>query len=182
MTGQMTNTHTYNAMLQLTSVYANSSSGLVNVTYNYSSTQNNGKIASQTDNVSGEQVVYAYDALNRLASAAATSGTWGQSYTYDGFGNLTAQNVTAGSAPAYSVVPDPTTNHLGSVDANGNTLGMVDPARIRRSLPSTTTWRIGSSAREPRFLTTVDMNTPTLPATSVSGAEISGRMAAAPRC
>ena len=26
----------------------------------------------QTDNVSGEQVVYAYDALNRLASAAAT--------------------------------------------------------------------------------------------------------------
>ena len=127
MTGQMTNTYTYNAMLQLTSVYANSSSGLVNVTYNYSSTQNNGKIASQTDNVSGEQVVYAYDALNRLASAAATSGTWGQSYTYDGFGNLTAQTVTAGSAPAYSVVPDPTTNHLGSVDANGNTLGTVDP-------------------------------------------------------
>jgi RHS repeat-associated protein len=25
------------------------------------------------------------------------------------------------------VVPDPTTNHLGSVDANGNTLGTVDP-------------------------------------------------------
>ena len=41
-------------------------------------TQNNGKLASQTDNVSGEQVVYAYDALNRLASATATSGSWGQ--------------------------------------------------------------------------------------------------------
>ena len=90
-------------------------------------TQNNGKLASQTDNVSGEQVVYAYDALNRLASATATSGSWGQSYSYDGFGNLTAQNVTAGSAPAYSAIPDPTTNHVGSVDANGNTLGLVDP-------------------------------------------------------
>ena len=35
--------------------------------------QNNGKIISQTDNISGEQVVYAYDALNRLASATAGS-------------------------------------------------------------------------------------------------------------
>jgi hypothetical protein len=43
----------------------------LNITYNYSSTQNNGKITSQTDNISGEQVVYAYDALNRLASAGA---------------------------------------------------------------------------------------------------------------
>ena len=86
----------------------------VNITYNYSSTQNNGKITSQTDNISGETVVYTYDSLNRLASAGATSSSWGQSYGYDGFGNLTAQTVTAGSAPAYSVTPDPTTNHLGS--------------------------------------------------------------------
>ena len=35
--------------------------------------------------------------------------------------------MTAGSAPAYSAIPDPTTNHVGSVDANGNTLGLVDP-------------------------------------------------------
>jgi RHS repeat-associated protein len=114
-------------MLQLTSLVSGSGLNVVNVTYNYSSTQNNGKITSQTDNVSGEQVVYAYDALNRLASATAASGSWGQSYGYDGFGNLTDQTVTAGSAPAYHVVPDPTTNHLGSVDANGNTLGTVDP-------------------------------------------------------
>ena len=118
----MTETRTYNSMLQLTSLYSNSAGGLVNVTYNYSSTQNNGKITSQTDNVSGEQVVYAYDALNRLASAVATSNSWGQSYSYDGFGNLTDQTVIAGSAPAYHVVPDPNTNHLGAVDANGNTL------------------------------------------------------------
>ena len=123
ITGQISEARTYNAMLQLTSLVSGSGPNVVSVTYNYSSTQNNGKATSQTDNVSGEQVVYAYDALNRLASAMATSGSWGQSYGYDCFGNLTDQNVTAGSAPAYQVVPDPTTNHLGSVDANGNTLG-----------------------------------------------------------
>ena len=116
MSGQVNETRAYNSMLQLTSV----SNGSVNIAYNYSSTQNNGKITSQTDNISGEQVVYAYDALNRLASAAATSGSWGQSYAYDGFGNLTDQNVTAGSAPAYHVTPNPSTNHIGSTDANGN--------------------------------------------------------------
>ena len=34
-----------------------------------SAAQNNGKITGQTDNISGEQVVYTYDALNRLATA-----------------------------------------------------------------------------------------------------------------
>jgi len=52
--------------------------------------------------------VYAYDALNRLASAAATSGSWGQAYAYDGFGNLTDQTVTASlggtTVPTLSVV------------------------------------------------------------------------------
>ena len=86
-----------------------------------------GGIARPIKTGSSDAYVYAYDALNRLASATATSGSWGQSYSYDGFGNLTAQNVTAGSAPAYSAIPDPTTNHVGSVDANGNTLGLVDP-------------------------------------------------------
>jgi RHS repeat-associated protein len=92
------------------------------ITYSYSSTQNNGKITSQMDNISGEQVVYTYDALNRLASAAATSGSWGQSYAYDGFGNLTAQTVTAGSAPAYNVAINPATNQRTNdcADANGN--------------------------------------------------------------
>jgi len=123
---------TYNAMLQVTSLTAYSPSGGINYTYNYVTGQNNGKLESQTDNVSGEQVVYTYDALNRLASATATSGSWGQSYSYDGFGNLTAQNVTAGSAPTYSAIPDPTTNHVGSVDANGNTLGTVDPEQESR--------------------------------------------------
>ena len=86
------------------------------------------------DGISGEQVNYTYDALNRLASAETTYQAnvpqWGQSYTYDGFGNLTAQTVTQGSAPAFSAVYDPSTNHpaagFGSVDANGNLLLYAD--------------------------------------------------------
>ena len=95
----------------------------INFSYGYSATQNNGKAISQTDNISGEQVQYTYDSLSRLASATATSGSWGQSYNYVGIGNLTAQKVTAGSAPSYSASYDPATDHplgTGAVDANGN--------------------------------------------------------------
>src|SRR5271163_2605665 len=86
MSGQVTESRTYNSMAQLISLTASASAGpSVNLSYGYPSTQNNGKISSQTDNLSGEQVVYTYDALNRLASAAATSNSWGQGYSYDGF-------------------------------------------------------------------------------------------------
>jgi RHS repeat-associated protein len=121
MGGSVNETRVYNSMLQLKQMY----NGAINISYNYPSSNNNGKIASQTDNVSGEQVVYTYDAVNRLATAGATSGSWGQSYSYDGFGNLTGQTVTAGSAPSYSVTPDPATNRLGSTDANGNATGTI---------------------------------------------------------
>ena len=124
MTGTVSETRTYNSLAQLTQLVASG----VNITYAYPSTQNNGKLASQTDNISGEQVVYTYDALNRLASAQATSNSWGQSYTYDGFGNLTAQNVIAGSAPAYSATYNPATNQpagTNTTDANGNVGGSV---------------------------------------------------------
>ncbi|MBV9399757.1 MAG: RHS repeat-associated core domain-containing protein, partial [Bryobacterales bacterium] len=110
-----TETRTYNAMLQLTGI---ASPGW-NIQYNYSATQNNGKIVSQTDLVSGEQVSYTYDALNRLASAASNQ-SWSQSFSYDGFGNLT--NVNAANAPGLGVVYDPATNRVPNYsDANGNT-------------------------------------------------------------
>ena len=77
----MANLH---GMFQLTSLAQGSGSAQ----FTYSATQNNGKITSQTDLVSGEQVVYTYDALNRLASAQTTANPnvtqWGQSYNYDG--------------------------------------------------------------------------------------------------
>ena len=90
-----------------------------------SATQSNGKFSGQTDNISAEQVVYAYDALNRLASAAATSGTWGQSYGYYGFGNLQNQTVTAGTAPALSVTYNASNNRQSTdcADAIGNIYG-----------------------------------------------------------
>jgi len=102
------------------------------MTYNFSATQNNGRIVSSADAVTGENVGYTYDALNRLI-AAATSGTtgaqWGDSYSYDGFGNLTGKTVTKGSAPPLSPLVDSSTNRVrmsssdNGYDANGNWLG-----------------------------------------------------------
>jgi len=122
--GQMTaglETRTYNVMGQLTNIH----SGTFNITYNYSSTQNNGKITSQVDNLTGEQVTYAYDSLNRLVSAQAGS-TWGQGFAYDPFGNLTDKTALAGSVPTIHIVPDATTNHLRGEDANGNPPNSMD--------------------------------------------------------
>ncbi len=53
---------------------------------------------------------------------------WGQSFTYDGFGNLLSKGVTKGSAPVMNITVDPATNRLQvagpsiamAYDANGN--------------------------------------------------------------
>ena len=60
------------------------------MTYQYSPNHNNGQITQQLDSVSGEQVTYTYDSLQRLISAVTTDSSWGQSFTYDGFGNRTS--------------------------------------------------------------------------------------------
>ncbi len=117
MTGVVNETRSYNSRLQLTA--------LNNVSYVYPAA-NNGKIQSQTDSVSGEQITYAYDALNRLISGVTSDNPnvtqWGQGFTYDGFGNLTGKSVTKGSAPYLSVGVDATTNRIVGYqyDANGN--------------------------------------------------------------
>jgi RHS repeat-associated protein len=127
-------TRTYNAMLQLTHVTVTGTSFSTQFTsgtamdmqYIYTAGQNNGRIVQAIDGVAGETVNYTYDALNRLATAGATNGTWGQAFAYDGFGNLTGKTVTQGSAPTLSVSFDPLTNHQNgqSYDANGNPTGM----------------------------------------------------------
>ena len=120
--GAPSETRTYNSIGQMTQL----TSGSLNVQYNYSATQNNGKITSETDVVSGEQIAYTYDSLNRLASATSSVNPgWGQSYTYDGFGNLTNQTVTKGTAPSLSVSYNPATNRQTGecADANGNLCG-----------------------------------------------------------
>jgi RHS repeat-associated protein len=134
--GAPNETRTYNSIGQMTRLQ----SGSLDIQYAYPATQNNGKISSQYDNVSGEQITYMYDSLNRLASA--TGSGWGQSYNYDGFGNLTDQNVTSGTAPALHVTYDPATNRQTAecADANGNLCGSyysydVENRFVRKGAP-----------------------------------------------
>jgi len=118
----VTETRTYNSLLQLTQMTATNGSTLMNMQYNYSSTQNNGRIASSNDYVTGENVSYSYDALNRLSAASAGS-MWGEAYSYDGFGNLIDKTVTQAPAPALGVSYDANNHQLGlTYDANGNQL------------------------------------------------------------
>ena len=123
-TGGYTETREYNANRQLTRQTAVPAAGQgMDLTYNYG-TANNGRVASATDNLSGEQVTYTYDQLNRLTQAM-TNDAWGLSFGYDGFGNLTQQTRVQGTtAPSMSVTVDPGTNRITTAgygyDANGN--------------------------------------------------------------
>jgi YD repeat-containing protein len=139
-------TRSYNSLLQLTTATAAYASypytAVMNMQYNYSATQNNGRIVNSVDGVAGQHVSYSYDALNRLVNAATNPtdpGAWGQSYSYDGFGNLLAQVPTQGSAPSAYPPVDSTTNHVGPVDANGNPAGSNYTWDVENRLLSYTT-------------------------------------------
>ena len=83
---------TYNVNLQLTELY----SGSYHFKYNYSATQNSGRIQSMTDVASGETVTYAYDTPNRLVAASGTGdpqGSWSQTFGYNSFGNLSSKPI-----------------------------------------------------------------------------------------
>ena len=110
---------TYNTLMQLTNI---SIPGQLNLTYNYPTGTNNGKISSQSDAISGETVTYAYDSLNRLLSASGSG--WSETYGYDGFGNLTTK-TPSGGAPQLSIAVSAATNQIMQVqnltyDNNGN--------------------------------------------------------------
>jgi RHS repeat-associated protein len=116
--------------LQLQSLNYAGGSTVFSTTYGYTQNAgNNGQITSITDGFdSGRSIAYTYDALNRLSTAVTTGSTnypkWGLSFTYDRYGNRTAQTVTAGTAPSNSVVVSATTNHITTsgyaYDLNGN--------------------------------------------------------------
>jgi YD repeat-containing protein len=55
-----------------------------------------------------------------LARHRLKAVSWGQAFTYDGFGNLTGKSVTQGSAPTLSVSYDPATNHQPGQSYNAN--------------------------------------------------------------
>ena len=111
-------TRTYNALNQLTNVAVGTTE---NLTYNYPSGANNGKLSSMYNAVSGETVTYTYDSLNRLLTANGSG--WGEQYGFDGFGNLLSKTVTAGSGPSLSQSVNTANNQIvgQSYDANGNT-------------------------------------------------------------
>ena len=118
-------TRSYNTLGQLTNLNVENTSyaSVENLTYNYPSGTNNGKVSSMYNAVSGETIAYAYDSLNRIATAGGSG--WGQQYGFDPFGNLTSKTVTSGSGPSLSVSINPANNQLEGVsgytyDANGN--------------------------------------------------------------
>jgi len=124
----LSETRTYNSRLQLTAITAPAFS----VQYVYPATTNIGKVGTQYDLVTGEQVTYQYDSLQRLISAQTTAASdnqypnlkWGQGSVYDGFGNLTQKTAIRGSVPTLSVTVDQTTNRVaGTYDQNGNLTG-----------------------------------------------------------
>jgi RHS repeat-associated protein len=118
-----TETRTYNSLFQLTRQTVSGPSGTqMDTEYRYPSGQNNGRITQAVDWMSGEEVTYAYDALQRLAKAETTGPQWGQAYTYDGFGNLSEKQWLKGSATTLSLMVDPATNrpYGTTYDANGN--------------------------------------------------------------
>ena len=110
-------TRAYNDSLQMTRLTATRTEipgqtrTLMDMEYRFSTSQNNGRIESSKDWVSGEDISYSYDELNRLVAA----GT--EAYVYDGFGNMTSK-----AGVAISI--NPATNHAATgYDANGAYIG-----------------------------------------------------------
>ena len=132
--GFMIENRAYNFRNQLTNITAGSQYGGpagVNLTYNFSATQNNGKITSMQDAGSGETVTYVYDELQRLvqADSGTTGAQWGMTWMYDGFGNRTNQSVMPGKAGVPSMLSvNPANNRITTngfaYDANGNMTAM----------------------------------------------------------
>ncbi|MEP7362672.1 MAG: hypothetical protein ABI972_05405 [Acidobacteriota bacterium] len=92
-------TRTYNILVQLTQLTNGSN---FSERYDYSATQNNGRITGKKNLRSGEEVQYTYDSLQHLSSAITVTDPlvtqWGQNFTYDGWGNLLGATVAKGSA------------------------------------------------------------------------------------
>jgi RHS repeat-associated protein len=133
--------------------YAKNSSALFGLNYFYQQNAtycptgnagNNGQIQCITDvssgtGASGRSVAYTYDQLGRLLTANTTGSAqypaWGLSWTYDRYGNRTAQTVTAGSGYTSSLTINPVNNQITSpaytYDATGNV--MAEPAPLSAS-------------------------------------------------
>ncbi len=87
--------------------------------------QNDGNIwsiANGTDPTGGRNQSYAYDSLNRVVQGG-DNAHWGETCTYDSWGNMTAKTVTLGSGYQLSVTAN-ANNQLSnmSYDAAGEVI------------------------------------------------------------
>ena len=122
----ITESKSYNALYQMT---RQTVAGAVDIEYLFSATENSGRITGRKNNISGQNVAYTYDALNRLATATNSgTGAWAQAFKHDGFGNLREQDATAGVAPDVLLDVNMSNNRMSSAgwayDANGNAISM----------------------------------------------------------
>ncbi|HEV2991689.1 MAG TPA: RHS repeat-associated core domain-containing protein [Candidatus Angelobacter sp.] len=128
-------TYTYNNQMQSASVsYANSTTTLLSLTYNYGGAEDNGQILGITDGVTpSRSTSYIYDALGRLLQAQTSDltspNTWQLQFAYDRYGNRVSQIPTGGTAnmPSNQVGIEATTNRINSAgyshDDAGNMTG-----------------------------------------------------------
>jgi len=156
--GGTTETRTYNNLLQLTN---QSVPGYLNMTYTYASGQNNGRTIGSVDGITGENTTYSYDALNRLTGAS--NSQWSETYTYDGFGNLTSKLGTGGApnaAPSMTASYDANNHQAGSnFDGNGNSGGtryFENRMVMQGAYPLYATWFYGYDPWGKRVMTGYD--------------------------
>jgi YD repeat-containing protein len=102
------------------------SGNILDLWIGYGTTNNNGNVLNW--NATGAQSfvrTYAYDGLNRLQSLNSTGSGGSFSWTYDNWGNRTAQTLTGGTGYSWSSLVDTRNRLLGSpytYDAAGNLL------------------------------------------------------------
>jgi len=116
----MHGTYGYDNQQHLNSIqFGNSAGNLLNLAYDYGSSNNNGQVRGITDKVNAAQSTsYVYDELGRLKGAQTTDltspNTWQLSFSYDRFGNRLSEVPTAGTAllPLSETPTDPSTNHI----------------------------------------------------------------------
>ena len=115
--GGYTEAFTYNNRGQLTDLHATGNNlPEVHLQYVFSATANNGRITQMEDVVASEEVNYQYDSLGRLTLAETTGTQWGQSFSYDGFGNLLSEVATKGNG-----VPSAYFNYNAATNRISNT-------------------------------------------------------------
>jgi RHS repeat-associated protein len=128
----ITETYTFNNLLQGTGIQASSSNGTaLGLTYSFNPAGNDGNVATETNSrVPGRSQSWTYDGLSRIATAQSqdTSGPncWGQSFGYDRWANLLSIGVLKCSATALSVSVNghnQITNTGFSYDSAGRMLG-----------------------------------------------------------